>query len=267
MIELRRYGTAGREVIVLHGGPGAAGYMAPVARELCDEFRVLEPLQRRSGDVPVTVARHVEDLREVVAECCTQDSPAIVGSSWGAQLALAFAATHPTLAGPTVLVGAGTFTAASSAAFSRRLDDRLSTATKAAFERVSTGLDRDAALAAEAEDLIGPYSYEPISTSLELAWVDAHGNEETWGNFVQLRDEGVYPEAFRAITVPVLMIHGDTDPHPGEMIRDSLLPVLPQLEYVELARCGHYPWLERHGRAPFFEALRSWLRARTANSG
>ncbi|MGE0572344.1 MAG: alpha/beta fold hydrolase [Dehalococcoidia bacterium] len=260
---MRRYGTAEHDVILLHGGPGAAGYMAPIARELSDEFQVLEPLQRRSGNVPLTVARHVEDLRAVVTECCARGAPAIVGSSWGAQLALAFAATHPTLTGPIVLVGPGTFTAASSAEFSRRLDDRRSTATKAAFERVSTGVERDAALASEAEDLVGPYSYEPISASLELAWVDAQGTEETWGNFVQLRDEGVYPEAFRAITVPVLMIHGDTDPHPGEMIRDSLLPVLPQLEYVELARCGHYPWLERFGRGPFFETLREWLSAHT----
>ncbi|MCA9830760.1 MAG: hypothetical protein R3B97_11225 [Dehalococcoidia bacterium] len=45
------------------------------------------------------------------------------------------------------------------------------------------------------------------------------------------------------------------------MIRDSLLPVLPRLEYVALARCGHYPWLERYGRAPGFKTLREWLRA------
>lgn len=45
------------------------------------------------------------------------------------------------------------------------------------------------------------------------------------------------------------------------MIRDSLLPVLPRLEYEALSMCGHYPWLERYGRAPFFRTLRDWLRA------
>jgi pimeloyl-ACP methyl ester carboxylesterase len=46
------------------------------------------------------------------------------------------------------------------------------------------------------------------------------------------------------------------------MIRDSLTPYLPQLEYRELARCGHHPWLERHARETFFRIVREWLLAR-----
>ena len=34
MIEVRRYGSGGPTVMMLHGGPGAPGYMAPVALEL-----------------------------------------------------------------------------------------------------------------------------------------------------------------------------------------------------------------------------------------
>ena len=55
------------------------------------------------------------------------------------------------------------------------------------------------------------------------------------------------------------MLHGAYDPHPGALIRDSLLPYLPQLEYREFARCGHYPWLERHARDEFLLELRAWL--------
>jgi hypothetical protein len=43
------------------------------------------------------------------------------------------------------------------------------------------------------------------------------------------------------------------------MIRDSLLPFLPQLTYNELPRCGHRPWFERHARDEFFRVLRGWL--------
>ena len=57
------------------------------------------------------------------------------------------------------------------------------------------------------------------------------------------------------------MIHGAVDPHPGPMFRDSLLPVLPQLEYAELERCGHYPWRERYAREEFWRVLRAWLAA------
>ena len=49
LMRIREYGSAGPMVVLLHGGPGAPGYMAPVARELADSFRVLEPLQRGSG--------------------------------------------------------------------------------------------------------------------------------------------------------------------------------------------------------------------------
>lgn len=43
--------------------------MAPVARGLADSFRVLEPFQLRSAIEPLTVARHVADLHELVSRC------------------------------------------------------------------------------------------------------------------------------------------------------------------------------------------------------
>jgi pimeloyl-ACP methyl ester carboxylesterase len=41
----RAYGAAGRPVVLLHGGPGAPGYMAPVARgfkEIWDDMLRLQ---------------------------------------------------------------------------------------------------------------------------------------------------------------------------------------------------------------------------------
>ena len=105
MIRVREYGTDGPHVVVVHGGPGAPGYMAPVARGLADGFRVLEPLQRGSGAVALSVARHVEDLHEVVAFCGPGARPALIGHSWGAMLVLAYAAEHAGETGGLVLVG------------------------------------------------------------------------------------------------------------------------------------------------------------------
>ncbi len=75
----------------------------------------------------------------------------------------------------------------------------------------------------------------------------------------RLQDDGTYPKAFAAIESPVLMLHGQYDPHPGKMIRDSLLPFLPQLEYHEFERCGHSPWLEKSTRELFFSRICEWL--------
>ena len=42
---LRVYGIKPYSVAVVHGGPGAAGEMAPVAEELSSELGILEPFQ------------------------------------------------------------------------------------------------------------------------------------------------------------------------------------------------------------------------------
>jgi len=55
------------------------------------------------------------------------------------------------------------------------------------------------------------------------------------------------------------MLHGAVDPHPGRMIKARLEPHLPQLEYRQWERCGHYPWLERAVHDEFFAVLREWL--------
>ena len=210
MLRCRRHGERGPLVVVIHGGPGAAGYMAPVARELSNEFRVIEPLQRGSRDGPLTVARHVEDLRDVLLHEARGERPALVGSSWGAMLALAFAAGHPGLAGARVLIGWGT---------------------------------------------LDPAARARVKGSIAAA------NEQTWADMLRLQADGTYPAAFSAITSPVLLVHGDYDPHPGPMVRDSLAPHVRSLVYRELPRCGHYPWIERHARDAFYALARQWLHA------
>src|SRR6516164_1631897 len=103
-LRLRTYGTSGPVVIVLHGGPADVGGAAPVARGLAAAFRVLEPWQRGSGGTPLTVACHIADLHELMVSRGDGTRPALVGTSWGAMLALAYAAAHPDWAGPLVLV-------------------------------------------------------------------------------------------------------------------------------------------------------------------
>ncbi len=246
-------------MILVHGGPGAPGDMAPRAHGLEDSFQVLEPWQRASGGTPLTVARHIADMHQLIESRCGGARPALVGHSWGAMLALAYAAAHPGSAGPLVLIGCGTFDPASRdrlhAILEERTDDRL----RRRMERLPLDFPDSAERLAEQASLIAPlYSYELI-TSDPPSEVDARANEETWRDMLRLQEEGVYPAALAAIDVPVLMLHGTFDPHPGTMIRASLEPLLPQVEYREWERCGHSPWLEKAARAEFFEELRAWL--------
>jgi pimeloyl-ACP methyl ester carboxylesterase len=262
-MQVRSYGQSGPLVILLHGGPGAPGHMAPVARGLADRFRVLEPFQRASGGEPLTVARHVADLRELVESLGAGERPALVGSSWGAMLALAFAAGHSDLAGPLALVGCGTFDVGARARMREILDARMDQELRRRLASLAEEhADPDEELRARARLILPLYSCELASEEQELGDCDARANQETWDDMLRLQREGVYPAAFSAIRGPAILLHGAADPHPGRMILASLKPYIPQLEYREWERCGHYPWLEKAAREEFFAGLIEWLVAR-----
>ncbi len=258
MLFVREYRHSGPYVIVLHGGPGASGHMAPVARGLSDAYRVVEPFQRRSGDEQLTVARHVADLHEIINFYRADFRPALLGASWGAMLALAYAAAHPSSAGPLILVGCGTFDLVARAELQRTIAERMTDAIRARLKDAEQ-LDADECLKASAEATAPIYSYDPLTSPHEEDVVDARAHHETWDDMLRLQREGIYPAAFAAIKVPVLMAHGTFDPLPGRLIAKGLRPYLPQLDYRELERCGHYPWLEKAAADTFFSLIREWL--------
>ncbi|RMH22398.1 MAG: alpha/beta hydrolase [Acidobacteria bacterium] len=259
-MQVRDYGSAGPAVVLLHGGPGAPGYLAPVGRALADRFRVVEPFARRSDGGTLSVAGHVADLDVLVRGRWRERRPALVGHSWGAMLALAYAAAHPRRVGALVLVGCGTFDPASRRALKAAREARLTADLRRRLQRLEAEVDDpDRRLAAIGRLMLPVDSYDLATTDLELGPCDARGHHETWDDMLRLQAEGVYPAAFAAIAAPVLMLHGAADPHPGRLIRSSLAPYLPQLAYHELERCGHYPWLERAAGEEFFAVLRRWL--------
>ncbi|HEX9639422.1 MAG TPA: alpha/beta hydrolase [Acidobacteriota bacterium] len=262
-MKIRNHGTSGPQVIVLHGGPGAPGSAAPLARGLADRFRVLEPWQRGSGGVPLTVERHVEDLRVLIGDLEAAAPPALVGWSWGAMLALAYAAAHPTQTGPIALVGCGTFDRTARGRLHERLEERMDDELRRRLAHLAEEEVDPERLLMRRFELTRPlYAFDPIDTDEDAGDVerwDARSFEETWNDMVRLQDQGVYPAAFRAIHSPLLMLHGAYDPHPGALIRRSLAPHLPQLEYKEWERCGHCPWAERAVQVDFFAVLSAWL--------
>ncbi|MCL4401125.1 MAG: alpha/beta hydrolase, partial [Acidobacteria bacterium] len=213
-MRVRSYGNSGPVVVVLHGGPGAPGYMAPVARGLADSFRVLEPFQRASGGEPLTVPRHISDLHELIASC-GKARPALVGSSWGAMLALAYAAAHPDCAGPLVLIGCGTFDTAARSRLQATIEERMDDDLRRRLERLPREIpDANERLRVTGSLLLPLYSYDPATTGQEIETCDGRGHEETWRDMLRLQSEGVYPAAFAGIRSAVLMLHGAFDPHP-----------------------------------------------------
>jgi pimeloyl-ACP methyl ester carboxylesterase len=257
------YGGGPEVIIALHGGPAAAGDVAPLARELGKRWHVLEPHQRGSGSRSLSVATHVEDLHHLIEARTRSTHPILVGHSWGAMLALAYAASHPERAAGLVLIGCGTFSAAARQEFQRRLDAKLTPSDRADIARV----ERDEPDASRHLAMVGRlmprvYGYDVEEVDMKVDVLDAQAHEQTWADMVRLQRDGVYPAAFAAIDVPVLMLHGDVDPHPGSLIAEDLHRYIPHLEYRELAKCGHTPWLERQARDEFFASLEVWIGVR-----
>ena len=266
-IQVREYGSSGPVVILLHGGPGAPGYLAPVARELAGSFRVLEPFQRRSGKKPLTVARHVSDLDELVKSHCAERRPAIVGHSWGAMLALAYAAVHPDGVACLALIGCGTFDSVARNHMEANRNARIDKTRRDQMKHFVREIpDPDERLRALGRLIRQIDSFVLISAEDETEVCDARGHEETWQDMLRLQDEGVYPSSFASIRSPVIMMHGALDPHPGRLIHAGLAPHMPHLEYREWEQCGHYPWLEKAVRDDFYSTLQAWLR-RNMTSG
>ena len=260
LIQTRHYGSNGPTVLALHGGPAAPGYMVPVARKLAEHFRVIEPFQRPSSpDQTLSVQQHIDDLHEVIIANC-QKPPMIVGHSWGAMLALAYAAAHPDRTAGIVLIGCGTFDTDSRQRMEMIRNERMDATMQQRFEQLKLEYpDPNKRLGAAGRLWQEIDSYDLVTLGNGVLECDLKAHQETWQDMMDLQAAGVYPAAFTAITSPVLMLHGDYDPHPGDMIRDNLLHYIAHMEYHAWGKCGHYPWLEKAVAADFYGVLTQWL--------
>ncbi|MGD1994408.1 MAG: alpha/beta hydrolase [Anaerolineae bacterium] len=258
MRNVRRYGRPPFRVAVVHGGPGAGGEMAPVARELASCRGVLEPIQTaRSLD------GQVEELRTIL-EVYGEPPVTLVGFSWGAWLSFIVAARYPALIAKLILVGSGPFETRYVAQLGETRRSRLSEEERAAFERTLEALedpaceDKDGQLARLGALTWQTDQFDPIPDAEEaLDRVEVRGQlfQDVWKDADQLRRSGQLLEMGRRIECPVIAIHGDYDPHPAQGVERPLTGVLKRFRFVMLEHCGHKPWVEREARGAFYEVL------------
>ena len=120
MKNCRTYGKAPYTVAVIHGGPGAAGEMAAVAREISQSQGVIEPFQTER-----TVTGQVTELKKVLAD--QGDLPVIlIGHSWGAILSFIVTAKNPALVKKLILISSGAFEDSYAAGIMSTRSDHLS---------------------------------------------------------------------------------------------------------------------------------------------
>jgi proline iminopeptidase len=256
----------GQPMIVLHGGPDFDhAYLLPDLDRWRDAFHLIYYDQRgrgRSADgvrpEDVSLASDVADI-EKVRQHFGFGSPAVLGHSWGAVLALEYALRHPAHVSHLVLMNPAPV-ATSDVAVLR----------KYYLERIGAQMDRQreiiASPAYQAGDPETNYAryrihfrpalkrtedYEKLMASMRAAFL-RQGNDgivkaravedrlmqDTW----EKPDYDLLPR-LRTLKVPTLVIWGDADFIPLE-ISEHIARAIPNAQLNAIEGCGHFAYME-----------------------
>jgi len=256
MKNLRIYGNKPFSVAVIHGGPGAPGEMAPVAREISSITGVLEPLQTASS-----LEGQVQELHTVLKE--NGNLPVtLIGWSWGAMLGFIFTARYPAFVRKLILIGSAAYEEKYATDIMITRLNRMSDGQRAELLSLVEILndpavgDKNAAMARFGELMAGADSYDPLPYKNELLEYQYDINQDVWQQASELRSSGELLELGKEIRCPVVAIHGDYDPHLAEGVREPLSRVLKEFRFILLENCGHEPWIERAARDRFYGAIK-----------
>ena len=259
MKKLRVYGEAPYRTAVIHGGPGAPGEMASVARELSASEGILEPLQ---------TAKTIEgQIEELVHALTSKGSPPMIllGWSWGAWLSYLTAAENPGLVKKLILISSGPFEEKNAQNIMKTRLERMNEKEKAEALLLMDALekpamrDKDDALLRLGKLIAKADSYDPIPHRNCVLYASYETFRSVWEQAAELRSKGLLLEYGKKIQCPVVAIHGDFDPHPAEGIRQPLSRILKDFRFILLKNCGHTPWIERLAKDPFYEVLKREL--------
>lgn len=258
MKNVRLYGKEPYRAAVIHGGPGAPGSVAAIARNLSDSYGVLEPIQTRTS-----LEEQVEELLEVLKEYGNLPTT-LIGHSWGAWLAYIVASRYPWAVNKLILVGSAPFDVKYARNIGETRFSRLNNDEKLEFQTLIGELsdpeaeDKDNKLDRLSELVSATDNYETVKIETELKdniKVDGNIFQSVWSEAAELRETGALIELAHCIACPVTAIHGDYDPHPAEGVEMPLHEVIPKLKFYLLEKCGHSPWKEKYAMKDFYRIL------------
>jgi proline iminopeptidase len=243
--------TAAPPVVLLHGGPGLWDYLEPVAAML-DDLTVVHRFDQRGcgGSDPSenqTMQRLQDDLEEL-REHWRHERIVVLGHSFGAKLALTYAAAYPQYVvkvGHFSGVGIGDWHTPYYEERDRRmtpeqvkrltaLETSRSPEEETEFRVLSwftDNVDREHAWQWALEDAAVPY---PINFAANRALA---GEVNSWPD-----DE--FTARVAGLTMPVWLVHGTGDPRPASAVQE-LAKHLPNHEVRLIEGAGHSPWRER----------------------
>jgi pimeloyl-ACP methyl ester carboxylesterase len=257
MEKLRKYGKEPFTLSVIHGGPGAAGEMAPVARELSSNTGVLEPFQ-----TALTIEGQIEELKNVFEN--TGSLPlTLIGWSWGAWLSFLFASQFPLFVKKLILIGSGPFEVKYARDIMKTRLRRMNEQDKKEILSMTEALEAN--ITKEKNTLLARFgkliskadAYDPLPHDDDVLECRHDIYHSVWEQADRMRKDGRLLEFGKKIRCPVFAIHGDHDPHPADGIQKPLSRTLKDFRFILLDKCGHKPWIERHAKKTFYGILKN----------
>lgn len=234
----------GRPLVLCHGGPGLWGNLDDLADLLSESFTVWTYDQRGCGrsagrEGPHTIPRFVADLN-AVRQATGHDHVVVGGHSWGAVLAVLYAAAHPEhIDGVLYIAGVGIEWPKWRP---QHRDEARRRRESQPFSDLAQTEDRLIRWAIDfADPAVGlARAREMVASGFE---VNNECNSALNAELSAVPDDEWLRRCAR-VTAPVLVLQGERDPRPVEAV-DSMTRALPAARRVVLRGAGHYPWVER----------------------
>ena len=256
MKNYRIWGKPPLKIAVVHGGPGAPGSVAPVARDLSKVCGILEPLQTAN-----TLDGQVEELREILEK--HGDLPAIIiGWSHGSGLSCLLASRYPGIVRKLIVIGTTPFDEKYQAEITRNRLLRLSEEERAEFLSLaeiiqnSANEDRSVTMPRLFQLVSRTESYASLPYKDEVLEYQPDIMISIGQEWRRLLDSSELMKIIPDIKCPVVAIHGDYDVNPAEGVREQFSKVIKDFRFILLEKCGHYPWYEKYARDKFFRVIR-----------
>jgi len=256
MKNLRKYGSPPFNISVIHGGPGACGEMAPVAKELSSISGVLEPLQTATS-----IDGQIHELYNILKK--NGNIPVIlIGYSWGAILSFIFASHWPLFVKKIIIVSSGSFEEKHAKNIMKTRLDRLSNGEKTELLTLMETMkdpniqEKNITLKKFSKLISKADSYNPLKNESEELECNFQVYRNVWNEAEKLRRSGKLLKLGKKIKCPVIAIHGEYDPHPYKGIKSTLSSILTDFQFFLLKECGHCPWIEKNARENFYNILK-----------
>jgi proline iminopeptidase len=262
----------GPPLVLVHGGPGIGHHYLREGMDSLAEagFELIYYDQRGSGGTPVgdpdrvTFAGGIADLDRLRAELGLEELN-LVGHSFGALLALLYAAEHPDRARSLLLCNtAPPFEPALQSAWMSRMQERSRAEDGAEIKRIeeSEGFKRRDPATLERYFKLRYAPFFRDRENMERATLGFNPNTsanvvEAWERTFRDLEDHDPMGSLAKVRCPTLVVHGEHDPVPAEFAR-LLADGIGAAEYAFLEGSSHFAYME--DPALFLEAVLPFLR-------